>query len=209
MSLRSTGALWGSVTRLLHWSTALVVLGMLTAGLYADRLDTSTPVGDRQFHAAINIHKSFGMLLLLLVTARLLWRLTEDTPSLQAMVPLWQRVVARTNHLLLYAGLFVMLISGYVMASSHGEPPRLLGFRLPLLPTLPGSWEEVAHETHHTAANLLIALIAFHVLGALKNHFVDKNDVLHNMAGLAPTGEISPEPVVSAEMHTSLGALER
>ncbi|MEA3175679.1 MAG: hypothetical protein QOF42_3090 [Gammaproteobacteria bacterium] len=31
-----------------------------------------------------------------------------------------------------------------------------------------------------------MAIVGLHVMGALKNHFVDRNDVLRKMLGLAP-----------------------
>jgi cytochrome b561 len=187
MALRSTNMRWGWVTRALHWSIALAVLGMLAAGLYAVSLDTSTPAGDKQFYTVIDIHKSFGLLILSLMVVRVLWRLSERTPQLSAVippVPLWERIVARVGHLLLYIGLFVQPITGYMWASAYGEPVRFFGIKLPHLVNLPGPWVRVARHTHDIAAYVLLAIVILHILGALKNHFIDRNSVLRNMAGL-------------------------
>lgn len=186
MALRSTNTRWGWVTRVLHWSIALAVLGMLAAGLYAVSLDTSTAAGDKRFYAVIDIHKSFGLLILSLMVIRVLWRLSERTPKWAPAIPVWERIAARVSELLLYIGLFVQPISGYLWASAYGEPVRFFGVKLPHLVNLPGPWVRVARHTHDTVAYVLLAIVVLHILGALKNHFIDRNEVLRNMAGLTP-----------------------
>jgi cytochrome b561 len=196
------------MTRVLLWSIALAVLGMLAAGFYAGSLDTSTPTGFNRFNAVIDIHKSFGLLILMLMVVRVLWRLTERTPGLPANVPSWERIAARASHLLLYVGLFVMPISGYLMASAHGETVRFFGITLPHLVDLRGGWVHLAHSTHHTIAFVLLAIVVLHVFGALKNHVIDSNDVLRNMAGLTPKSVVAPEPVTPADAAPPMPALE-
>jgi cytochrome b561 len=196
------------VTRALHWSIALAVLGMLAAGFYAGSLDTSTPAGFNRFNAVIDIHKSFGLLILMLMVVRVLWRLSERTPQLPATVPSWERIAARASHLLLYVGLFVMPISGYLMASAHGETVQFFGLPLPHLVELRGRWVHVAHSTHHTVAFVLLGIVALHVLGALKNHVIDRNDVLRNMAGLTRATAVTAEPVAPVDSGRPMDALE-
>jgi cytochrome b561 len=208
MTLRSTSTRWGWMTRVLHWSIALVVLGMLAAGFYAGSLDTSTPAGFNRFNAVIDIHKSFGLLILMLVVVRVLWRLSERTPKLPSTVPAWERVAARATHLLLYVGLFVMPISGYLMASAHGETVRFFGITLPHVVDLRGRWVHVAHSIHHIVAFALLAIVVLHVLGALKNHFIDRNDVLRKMAGLTRETAVAPEPVIPADPELPMQTLK-
>ena len=66
---------------MLHWSIPLTVFGMLAAGLYAKNLiDTSTPAGEPHCCAVINVHKSFGLTVIMLMAFRLIWRVSERTP---------------------------------------------------------------------------------------------------------------------------------
>ena len=204
MTLRSTKERWGWVTRVLHWTIALAVLGMLAAGLYAvNFVDTSTADGDKQFYAVIDIHKSFGLSILLLMVVRVLWRLSDRTPAFPVAMPTWERFAARTSEFLLYLGLFVMPISGYLWASAYGEPVRFFGIKLPALVQLTGPWIRLAKHTHDIAAFVLLTIVVLHVLGALKNHFVDRNDVLRKMLGVqlqhadreaAPLERLRPSP---------------
>jgi cytochrome b561 len=82
MATKSTFENWGWVTRALHWSIALTVFGMLAAGLYAGSVDQSTPAGELRYYSVIDVHKSFGLTILMLMAFRLLWRLAERTPTL-------------------------------------------------------------------------------------------------------------------------------
>jgi cytochrome b561 len=187
MALRSTTERWGWVTRALHWSIALTVFGMLAAGLYAVSLNTGTPAGEMRYYSVIDVHKSFGMLIIMLMAFRVIWRAREKSPSLPTQTPTWEIVVARISQVLLYLGLFLMPVTGYLWASAYGEPVRFFGSKLlPSLIHLKGEQAILAHHIHIYAAFVLMAIIALHVLGALKNHLIDKNDVLRKMLGLAP-----------------------
>ena len=186
MANKSTLENWGWLTRALHWLIALAVLGMLAAGLYAGSLDTSTPAGDLRYYAVIDVHKSFGLTILMLMAFRLVWRLAERTPTLSPMVPTWEKILARTSQVLLYLGLFLLPVTGWLWASAYGEPVRFFGFKLPGLVHLTGPDATLAHHIHIITAFVLMAIVGLHVLGALKNHFVDRNDVLRKMLGLAP-----------------------
>jgi len=56
----------------------------------------------------VNYHKSTGMLIGLLILARLAWRLKHKPPPLPASMPIWERRAARANHVLLYACMIIM-----------------------------------------------------------------------------------------------------
>ena len=106
------------MTRTLHRSIAVAVLGMLTAGLYAVHLvDPSTVAGDKRFYTVLDIHKSFGVLILVLMVVRVLWRMNDSAPAWPPAMPSWERWSARIAQIALYIGLFVMPISGYLWAS--------------------------------------------------------------------------------------------
>jgi cytochrome b561 len=201
MATRSTLENWGWLTRVLHWSIALTVFGMLATGLYAKNLiDASTPAGELHYYEVINIHKSFGLTVIMLMAFRLIWRVSERTPILPATMQTWEKVLARTTHVLLYFGLFLMPVTGWLWASAYGEPVRLFGFKLPglghLIPgwvPLNGDQATLAHHTHIITAFVLMTIVGMHVIGALKNHFVEHNNVLRKMIGLKPRHVDSPD----------------
>jgi cytochrome b561 len=183
MALRSTFKRWGWVTRALHWSIALMIFGMLAAGLFAGSLDTGTPAGEMRYYAVIDVHKSFGLLIIMLAAFRVVWRASEKSPTMPP-TPKWELILARISQLVLYIGLFLMPVTGYLWASAYGEPVRFFGLKLPSFAHLNGEQAKLAHHIHIFTAFVLMAIIALHVLGALKNHFIDRNDVLRKMLGL-------------------------
>lgn len=184
MALRSTKQHWGSVTRALHWVIAAIVLGMIAAGLYAGSIDINTAQGETLYYTIIDVHKSFGILLIALVLFRVLWRLSERTPILPANVPMWEVVLARGSQLLIYAGLIAIPIAGFFWATAYGEPLRFFGAKLPTVVHLRDGQATQAHHFHIIAAFVLLGVVGVHVAGALKNHFVSRNDVLRKMLGI-------------------------
>lgn len=186
MATRSTLENWGRVTRALHWSIALTVFGMLAAGLYASSVDQSTPAGELRYFSVIDVHKSFGMSILMLMAFRVIWRAGERTPVLPVTTKLWEKVLARTSQVLLYVALFLMPITGYLWATAYGEPMRFFGLKLPGLIHLKGAEATLAHHIHIITAFILMTIVGLHVLGAFKNHFIDRNSVLRKMLGLTP-----------------------
>ena len=102
MELRSSKERWGLLTRALHWSIALAVLGMLGAGLYAVHVaDTGTVAGDKLFYQVIDIHKSFGVLILMLMVIRVLWRFKDSSPGWPPAMPPWERWASRVGQMAL------------------------------------------------------------------------------------------------------------
>jgi cytochrome b561 len=100
-------------------------------------------------------------------------------------MPRWQRVAAAANHVLLYALLLMIPVSGWLMSSASGVPVVYLGL-IPL-PDLVGKDKALADQLKlaHEALNwTLIALIVLHVAAALKHHFVERDEVLPSMLPL-------------------------
>jgi cytochrome b561 len=184
MALRSTTEYWGSVTRALHWLIAITIIGLLSAGLYASSLDVSTIEGDRRYFEVIDLHKSLGLIVIVLAALRVLWRASERTPSPPADMPRWEVLLARLAQILLYLGMFLIPVTGFLWATSYGEPLRFFGVKLPTLVHAHGANATLAHHVHVIAAFVLTGIVSLHLLGALKNHFVSGNDVLRKMLGI-------------------------
>ena len=102
----------------LHWAIAVALVAQLAFGFYVDGVPRGTPARG----VLINLHKSWGMVLGLLVLVRLGWRLTHRPPALPSSVPHWQRRAAAASHAALYACMLLIPLSGYVASnfSRHG-----------------------------------------------------------------------------------------
>ena len=177
MSFRNTTRSWGSVSKLLHW---LVVLLIVNQWVIAERAD-SLPIGIAKLQA-LAWHKSFGITILMLAVVRLAWRWMNPVPDLSADTRPWERVLAKLSHFLLYALIFAMPLSGWLMSSAKNFP--VSWFRLFQLPDLVAPDErtyQLMRDLHHLLFDLLVVVAAVHVAGALKHHFIDRNDVLKRM----------------------------
>lgn len=128
-----------------------------------------------------NIHKLTGISILILMALRLLWAAVNPKPKLPLGTPAWELYAERTMHYLLYAVLLAMPISGWVMASAAGHPPRLFSWiiGLPIAKSKPV--DDVSDVIHSTLAIVIIVLVSLHVLAALYHYCFRKDDVMQRM----------------------------
>lgn len=155
-----------------HWVTVALVLVQAWLGWLFSNSEPG-PARDEVFIW----HKTLGVVILLVVAARLAYRLKNPPPPFPTGLPDWQRVAAVWNHRLFYALLIAMPIVGWVAVSGFANSPLtplIGGIHLPVFPGVSKPTGELAGEVHEIAAKLLIALILIHVAAALKHQFVDR-----------------------------------
>ena len=190
------GARYTTVAIVLHWLIALAIVEQIALGL-AMTQDGLAPM--RQFQL-FQLHKSVGITILLLVLLRVLWRLAHRPPPLPAAMPAVERRAAEGTHLVLYALLLLMPLTGWavVSASPFNIPTVLYGIvpwpHLPVLPTLhdKAPVEAVLKAVHAYGAWMLIALLALHVLAVLRHVLVLDDDVLWRMLPVFPRPNAPP-----------------
>jgi len=165
---------WGAI--ILHWVMALLIIGMVAIGLYM----TNIPVSPEKFKF-YGWHKEFGMVVLMLVMIRIVWRIKNILPSL-SFLPTWERLAAHATHWLFYIFMFALPISGWLMSSFSGFPVSFFGlFVIPTLVQPDESMSSLFRELHKWLAYGLIATFCLHVGAAFKHYFIDKDNVLQRM----------------------------
>lgn len=164
--------------RILHWSMALLLIAMLLAGLaMVQSLQAWQPT-------LLALHKSFGVLALGLVIIRLIIRVVQRPPALPDSLSAAQKRVAHLSHLLLYAAMFAMPLSGYLMQSAAGRPVEVFGlFALPPLLPVDLRLYGLFRELHGLVAWAFIALILLHIFAALHHGLIRRDSVLNSMLG--------------------------
>ena len=149
----------------LHWLVAILVLVTLPVGL----IMTSLGSGPAQ-NALFGMHKNIGVILLALMAVRIVWRLTHKAPSLEGRLPTWQRLTARTTHVLLYLILVVMVLSGYTLTTAGGYPiPLLDALHVPPLFAKNEALAKAATAVHVRAWIALAAVALLHIAAALRH----------------------------------------
>lgn len=133
------------------------------------------------YHDAPFIHKSVGVLLVLLMFARFIWNLSNPKPVvLNASKVL--KVVAHTVHIFLYLLVFLLGVSGYLISTAESQPISVFTwFDVPALITPFANQADIAGLVHKWLAYTLIALVMLHTAAALKHHFWDKDLTLKRM----------------------------
>ena len=177
MTWKNTTDRWGPVSQFLHWLIVLMILGMGTVGLVMTEMRNSP---DKiQLYV---LHKSFGITVLALITLRLLWRLYAGTPRPVPGTPHWQERIASVTHGALYALVFAIPISGWVLNSAAGFPLRWFNlFNLPAIAGKSESLHELAEEVHEWLFWTLIALALVHAAAAIYHHVFQHDATLARM----------------------------
>jgi cytochrome b561 len=162
----------------LHWLVALLIFVAFPLGLYMADLPLS-PEKLRLF----SYHKWIGVTVFMLAGLRVVWRLTHEPPPLPAGHARRQRRLTAAVHGLLYVLILVIPVSGWLMSSAEGVQTVWFGV-LPL-PDLIGKDKALGEqlgELHETLNYIMLALVALHVAGALKHHFIERQPFLQRMS---------------------------
>ena len=177
MTLRNTDAEYGSIAKTLHWLVAAGIFCLLWLGWTQADMESGP---ERQ--AVRDLHGSIALLVFLLMTVRVAWRVATGVPGHPAGLPAWQRTAATVVHWGLYLAVFVQIAAGAMTVATGGRP--LAFFGLGSL-SLPVAESDAGHEfweaIHESVWAVIAALLVVHVGAALYNHLVLKNDVLRRM----------------------------
>lgn len=172
----STGG-YTAVAKLLHWVIAAAVLTAVPVAIAMVRVG-SGPLQNTLY----DLHRSLGVLILVLMLIRLFWRLYKPAPPLVEGLPPWQAAAARATHWLLYAALLAMPLLGWAGTSAFGAPITVFGlFEWPAMLGKDQQLAGVLLGIHTWLGFAATALVILHVGAALHHHFVRKDDTLRRM----------------------------
>lgn len=173
-------------SKLIHWITALIILGLLPVGFYMTLMEFSETK-----LTLYGLHKSFGLIVLILAFVRVFSWLIIRKPSHLDSHATWEKFAAKVAHVVLYVSLFLMPFSGWVMSSAGDFPISFFGIAVPDIIEKNEEIFKLSRQVHEFSSYALICVIGMHVLGALKHHFVDKDTTLRRMVRMsAHIGEI-------------------
>lgn len=162
----------------LHWLVALLIFVAFPLGVYMHEL----PVSPDKLKL-YSYHKWIGITILMLASARVMWRATYTPPPFPGSMAQWQHRVTHIVHGLLYVLILVIPLSGWLMSSAKGFQTVWFGV-LPL-PDLVGKDKalgELLTEVHEALNFTLLVLVILHVGAALKHHFIERQPFLQRMS---------------------------
>lgn len=167
--------------RALHWLMAVLILGQIFVGWYM------TPYKSTHFEDQLYVwHKTFGLLIFLLIFVRLTNRLRHQVPELPASLPEVDRKLAHFVHSVFYYLIVMLPITGYTLSSTYEYSSGITFFGITVPEVFPKSKFvfESADWLHAILAYTLLAVIVLHFAGAIKHRYFDRNrdnDVLVRM----------------------------
>lgn len=168
---------YSSIAKFFHWITVLLIVAQCAIGwTMPDVDDLQSPEG------LVSLHLSVGLLILLVLLARLIWRLTNPAPK-----PLHTRLsltVAAAK--LVHGGLYLLLaispILGWMNAAERGWNLSFFGLmRLPAVFPPNSDLLAAIGDWHIASVWALLALIGLHVVAALYHQFVLRDGTLSRM----------------------------
>ena len=171
MSLKNSEERWGHVSQFFHWLIVVLIVVMAWLGLTMTDLPNS-PYKIRLY----TLHKSIGLSILALVVLRLAWRGYAGAPRTLPGMPAWQHRLATLTHAGLYALLFAVPLSGWLLNSAAGFPLRWFNlFKVPSLAARDQTLRAVATGVHEFLFWTLIVLALVHAAAAIYHH-VSRHD---------------------------------
>ncbi len=158
--------------RLVHWLIALIVFGLLAVGLVFwwfgyDALVER--IGKPVTGVLYQYHKTFGILVLMLMALRVLLRTLLPSPPYDPPLGGLERAVGGGVQLLLYVLLIGLPIGGWLATASSGFPIQFFDLTLPGLVGKNKELGDTLFLFHGIGALVLFILVVVHIAAGLKH----------------------------------------
>ena len=152
--------------RRFHWWTVAFLAVQIPVGVTMVYRGKGLDLWDATTNALYSSHKLLGMIILVTVIARLIYRLTRGAPADEPTLEPWQKGVSHATHWMLYLLLIVVPIGGYIGISLF---PALdvFGLTLPAVASPDKAAAERVLFWHMLGAFAIVALAGMHVAAAL------------------------------------------
>ena len=178
---------YDAVAMSLHWLIAALLIANIALAWYFNTLTGLAKI------PPVQLHKSFGITILILSVLRLAWRFISPAPRLPLSVRTWERIGSAIVQGLFYVIMLGMPLSGWALTSASRliqvYPIMLYGVihwpAIGPLTRLPLDQMKSAHHlfvtTHSLLAWLAYGLIALHVSAAVRHCFILRDGVAERM----------------------------
>jgi len=189
MSMSTQRLQFTSLSRLLHWTMAAMVLTMLCIGV-------AMVASLADYHVLVSVHRPLGIAILILVVVRFVNRLLNPPPPLPATMSRAERLAATGSEFTMYGLMFALPLVGWGMLSSADYPITLYGsLHLPAILPHNVMLYAALRKAHTVLAYLLFMMFVAHVGAILFHALIVRDGVLRRMApwNLRPQGAASTD----------------
>jgi cytochrome b561 len=198
---------YSTVAIALHWTIAAAIALQIVLGWRIGDVEGVTR------SAVLQLHKTIGVTILVLTVARLVWRLVNPPPPVDSSLAPIEKLASHWVHVAFYGLLLALPLTGWGMVSAQriGAMKLLGGVRwpdFPIITGLPGAVQDtladVLDKTHTALVWVMIAMLALHILGALKHHYISKDPTVSRMAPGAKPGKILEPRLIAVPLVVAL-----
>ena len=174
--VKNSKSSYGWAAIVLHWVMTIGIFFLFGLGLYMVELTYY----DEWYRGSLDLHKSLGIVLLLVWIVRVAWRWLNASPEMAGTAI--EKKAAHIVHLFLYLLMISLMITGYLISTADGRAIEVFGlFDIPAMSISFENQEDIAGDIHEIIAWSLILMVALHSLAAIKHQLVNKDGTLMNM----------------------------
>lgn len=172
---KNTNNSFGLVSRIFHWLMSVTIIALLIVGFVMINMEAP---GQFMLYGP---HKAIGVIILGLVVLRLIWRLTNISPTIPSNMPNWQKLGYKFGVFFMYIFMFAMPVSGVIMTLNFGMDVHI--FSLFVIKSVGKNIQlaKLAADVHFYSSIFFALIICGHTFIALYHHFVDKDRLLMRM----------------------------
>lgn len=169
------GRTYNAVAKVLHWSIALLIVLQLGIGWTMPEIHKDTrPDGE------IGVHVAVGVLILLLVAARVVWRAVRPPTGTDSDRGMMRRLASAT-HFVLYLLMIIVPVLGWANAGSRDWAVGIGPLQMPRLVAAGSKLGHDMGDIHGDLAVVLAVLIGLHAAAGLYHQFIRRDDTLLRM----------------------------
>jgi cytochrome b561 len=166
---------FAAISRLLHWTMAVMVLTMLGVGV-------AMVASLADYHVLVSIHRPLGIAILMLVVVRFVNRCLNRPPPFPATMSRAERLAATASEYTMYGLMFFLPLVGWGMLSAARNPIVLFGpVHLPFIVLHDPMLYAVLRKAHTVLAYLLFLTILAHVGAILFHTLIVRDGMLKRM----------------------------
>lgn len=178
IQIRNSHLSYGLIAIVLHWVMALLVLALISSGLYMVDLDYYS----EWYYLAPWWHKGIGIVVFILLLIRLVWRLNNIAPEALSTYSAWELKLAHRVYFLFYVLLLIISASGYFISTYKGVGIDFFSWlKIPAVAELNTYSADIVAIAHEVGSYFLIFIFILHFSAAIKHHFYDKDITLIRM----------------------------
>ena len=176
---------YGYFRRLVHAAVALIGLGLLAMGMLFyfvgfDGLQAS--LGADTTKMLYMYHKSFGLVMFVLILLVLYMRKHNGVPPYDPPLPLLLRLPSKLVHWLIILGLIAMPILGILGTAAGGHPLQFFDWTLPSVMAQDKALSEQFFHYHSLVGWVVLGLVAIHLAAAYLHGAIARDSVNSRMS---------------------------